>query len=151
MLAKAKVPEVRQKPIGARWSVPLVGQHLVLEALCNPDRPSVFLFGEPGAGMDSAADVGSRLTYLDHQILDALANGLLTKEIAVRIQRSRATVELRVRILRAIFGARSRAHLVAITMQTREAPRPPPIAALLTEELDAGSLGRLAQLDINGR
>ena len=50
------------------------------------------------------------------EVLRCLANGLVSKEIAVRIGRSKPTVELTVRLLCERFGARSRAHLVAIAL-----------------------------------
>ena len=53
------------------------------------------------------------VSSMELTILKGLANGMPSKEIAVRVNRSTATVELYVRTLFARFDARSRAHLVA--------------------------------------
>lgn len=58
------------------------------------------------------------LTTIERQILNAVAQGLQSKEIAIHIDRSRATVEGYIRILYAKFGARSRAHLVAAAFRS---------------------------------
>lgn len=70
-----------------------------------------------------------RLTEIDKAILECLADGMQSKEIAVRIERSKPTVEGHVRSLLGKFHARSRAHLVAkairykvISAQLEEAP-----------------------------
>jgi DNA-binding CsgD family transcriptional regulator len=52
------------------------------------------------------------LTAMEVAILRGLANGLQSKEIALSVRRSPATIELHVRTLFAKFNARSRAHLV---------------------------------------
>jgi DNA-binding NarL/FixJ family response regulator len=54
------------------------------------------------------------LSPLERDVLRGVANGLQSKEIANNVKRSTATVELNVRTLFAKFGARSRAHLVAL-------------------------------------
>jgi DNA-binding NarL/FixJ family response regulator len=56
------------------------------------------------------------LNAIEMAILKGLANGLQSKEIAVILDRSTATIELHVRILFARFDARSRAHLVACAL-----------------------------------
>ena len=58
------------------------------------------------------------LSPMESSILKGLANGMQSKEIAAVVQRSTATVELRVRGLFANFDARSRAHLVACALCT---------------------------------
>ncbi len=58
------------------------------------------------------------LSPMESSILKGLANGMQSKEIAAVVQRSTATVELRVRGLFAKFDARSRAHLVACALCT---------------------------------
>ena len=56
------------------------------------------------------------LSPMESSILIGLANGMQSKEIAAMVDRSTATVELRVRGLFAKFDARSRAHLVACAL-----------------------------------
>ena len=53
------------------------------------------------------------LSPLEVAILQALANGMQSKEIAIQVGRSTPTVELYIRGLYLKLGARSRAHLVA--------------------------------------
>ena len=53
------------------------------------------------------------LTTTEVRILEGLADGLQSKEIASRIGRSTATVEFHIRSLYLKMLARSRAHLVA--------------------------------------
>lgn len=60
----------------------------------------------------SAADL-TAFTTLELSILADIAAGYQSKEIAVRIDRSKPTVESYVRLLCAKLGARSRPHLVA--------------------------------------
>ena len=50
---------------------------------------------------------------MEQAIVEALADGLQSKEIADRIGRSTATVEFRIRVLYVKMSARSRAQLVA--------------------------------------
>ena len=52
------------------------------------------------------------------QILQSLARGNQSKEIAGELDRSRATVEFYIRMLYAKLRARSRAHLVARAYET---------------------------------
>jgi DNA-binding NarL/FixJ family response regulator len=52
-------------------------------------------------------------TAIELAILSDIADGYQSKEIAVRIARSKPTVESYVRLLCAKMGARSRPHLVA--------------------------------------
>jgi len=53
------------------------------------------------------------LTKIEFSVLEGLAEGLQSKEIASRIGRSTATVEFHIRSLYMKMLARSRAHLVA--------------------------------------
>lgn len=56
------------------------------------------------------------LSVTERKVLQALSRGLQSKEIAVELQRSKATIEVYVRGLFAKFDARSRAHLVALAL-----------------------------------
>lgn len=56
------------------------------------------------------------LNQQEKRVLQCLAEGLQSKEIAVRVGRSKPTVEGYIRALYAKLNARSRAHLVAIAM-----------------------------------
>lgn len=53
------------------------------------------------------------ITPLEKHVLQLLAQGCQSKEIAHRVERKKPTVEAYIRILYAKFGAKSRAHLVA--------------------------------------
>jgi DNA-binding NarL/FixJ family response regulator len=55
----------------------------------------------------------SELSPIEYAVVRALANGLQSKEIAVALGRSRATIEFHVRALYDKLDARSRAHIVA--------------------------------------
>jgi DNA-binding CsgD family transcriptional regulator len=57
-----------------------------------------------------------RLTSCELTILEAIADGAQSKEIAVHVARSKPTVEAMVRMLYMKFNARTRAHLVARAM-----------------------------------
>lgn len=63
-----------------------------------------------------SADLAS-FTAMEVAILCDIAAGYQSKEIAVRIGRSKPTVESYVRLLCAKLGARSRPHLVACAYQ----------------------------------
>lgn len=56
------------------------------------------------------------LTDSETKIVECLAQGMQSKEIAQFTGRSKATVEGHIRILYAKLHARSRAHIVAIAM-----------------------------------
>lgn len=56
------------------------------------------------------------LSAMELAVLRGLAKGLQSKEIAVSLGRSKATVELYVRALYTKFNAKSRANLVAIAI-----------------------------------
>lgn len=68
------------------------------------------------------------LSSMELSIINALANGLQSKEIASDLDRSRATVEFYIRVLFIKLDARSRAHLVARAYETGllSATAPPP-------------------------
>jgi DNA-binding CsgD family transcriptional regulator len=57
-----------------------------------------------------------RLSELELAVLDGLISGLVSKEIAVRTGRSKATIDAYVRILCAKFEAKSRAQLAALAV-----------------------------------
>jgi DNA-binding NarL/FixJ family response regulator len=57
-----------------------------------------------------------RLTSCEISILEAIADGAQSKEIAVHVARSKPTIEAMVRMLYMKFNARTRAHLVARAM-----------------------------------
>ncbi len=57
-----------------------------------------------------------RLSELELAVLDGLVSGLVSKEIAVRTGRSKATIDAYVRLLCAKFEARSRAQLAALAV-----------------------------------
>ncbi len=57
-----------------------------------------------------------RLSELELAVLDGLVAGLVSKEIAVRTGRSKATIDAYVRLLCAKFEARSRAQLAALAV-----------------------------------
>ena len=57
------------------------------------------------------------MSPIERQILEAVSRGMQSKEIAALLHRSRGTVEGHIRILYAKFGAKSRAHLVAVAFQ----------------------------------
>lgn len=69
------------------------------------------------------------LSNIEITIINSLANGLQSKEIASDLDRSRATVEFYIRMLFVKLDARSRAHLVARAYEagllTPTAPSPP--------------------------
>ncbi len=56
------------------------------------------------------------LSDFEKSLLTMIAQGMLSKEIATKTGRSKATIDVSVRLLCAKFDARSRAHLVAIVM-----------------------------------
>lgn len=56
------------------------------------------------------------LTVMERKIICGLANGLQSKELATRINRSVPTVEMKIRGLYVKMSARSRAHLVALAI-----------------------------------
>lgn len=56
------------------------------------------------------------LTDSETTVVQCLAQGMQSKEIAEQLGRSKATVEGHIRILFAKLHARSRAHIVAIAM-----------------------------------
>ncbi len=66
------------------------------------------------------------LTLRRLQVLHLLRSGLITKEIAGRLRLSPRTVEECLDDLRRHYGARSRAHLAAITTFFGIPPPPPP-------------------------
>ena len=57
-----------------------------------------------------------RLTSCELSILQAIADGAQSKEIAVHVGRSKPTIEAMVRMLYMKFNARTRAHLIARAM-----------------------------------
>lgn len=57
------------------------------------------------------------LTEIEKTVLQCLAEGMHSKEIAVYLGRSKPTVEAHIRILYAKLNARSRAQLVAIAIR----------------------------------
>ncbi|MGP6157312.1 MAG: response regulator transcription factor [Vulcanimicrobiaceae bacterium] len=57
------------------------------------------------------------LSYAERVVLESLAEGLHSKEIAARLRCSRATVELTVRQLYAKLDARTRPQLVARSLR----------------------------------
>lgn len=59
-----------------------------------------------------------KLSEREVAILRYISLGLQSKEIAVKINRSKPTVELHVRMLCEKFRANSRAHLVACALQS---------------------------------
>jgi DNA-binding NarL/FixJ family response regulator len=61
-----------------------------------------------------------RLTRRHREILDLLAAGMTSEEIAERLVLSRYTVDTHVRNLMARIGANSRVHALALAIQTRE-------------------------------
>ncbi len=64
------------------------------------------------------------LTAYEVEVIQAIAAGAQSKEIAVALSRSKPTIEATVRILYAKLQARSRAHLVmrAVVMGVIEVP-----------------------------
>jgi len=76
----------------------------------TPDRGAT-----PSSSPELAEDRSSvpTLTSFECVVISALANGLQSKEIAVVLGRSKATVEGYVRVLFIKFNVRSRAQLVA--------------------------------------
>ena len=73
------------------------------------------------------------LSDTELSIIQALAGGLQSKEIAVRLGRTRPAIEFHIRMLYAKLDAKSRAHLVALAYQsgllpTREEPPVPELA-----------------------
>ncbi len=56
------------------------------------------------------------LSLVEVRVLRMIAEGYQSKEIASALVRSKATVEHYVRFLMAKYGARSRAHLVALAI-----------------------------------
>ncbi|HEV3086956.1 MAG TPA: helix-turn-helix transcriptional regulator [Candidatus Elarobacter sp.] len=63
-----------------------------------------------------SGSVNREFSAVELEILKGLANGMQTKELALALRRSPATVEHYVRILSAKTGARSRAQLVAAAL-----------------------------------
>jgi len=57
-----------------------------------------------------------RLTDCEISILQAIADGCQSKEIALHVERSKPTIEAMVRMLYSKFNARTRAHLIARAM-----------------------------------
>ncbi|HEY0799032.1 MAG TPA: LuxR C-terminal-related transcriptional regulator, partial [Candidatus Baltobacteraceae bacterium] len=57
-----------------------------------------------------------RLSSCEMSILEAIADGCQSKEIACSVARSKPTVEAMVRMLCVKFNARTRAHLIARAM-----------------------------------
>ena len=60
--------------------------------------------------------LGPSLSPIEFAVLRGIASGRQSKELAQDLQRAKPTVECHVRSLLAKFGARSRAHLVAIAL-----------------------------------
>lgn len=65
------------------------------------------------AARDGRPSPTARLSPVEREILEALADGLQTKDIARKLHRSVATIESYIRVLCAKFDARTRTHLVA--------------------------------------
>lgn len=73
------------------------------------------------------------ITDAEKQVLQCLADGMLSKEIATRMRRSKPTIEGYIRILCIKLSARSRAQLVARAislglLDVEHEPFPHPIA-----------------------
>lgn len=66
--------------------------------------------------------LSGELSTIEVAIVNGLANGLQSKEIATEIGRSTATVEFHIRILYAKLDARSRSQLVARAYQRKLFP-----------------------------
>jgi DNA-binding CsgD family transcriptional regulator len=60
------------------------------------------------------------LSMIEKRILQCLAEGMQSKEIALVVARSKPTVEGYIRLLFAKLNARSRAQLVAIALRQAE-------------------------------
>jgi len=63
-----------------------------------------------------ATEAGPPLSPSERRVIVLLAQGLQSKEMAQVMCRARPTIERYVRILHRKFGARSRAHLVALAL-----------------------------------
>lgn len=109
--------QAHARPISARELIEAEGNHVALDALLLPQR---------GGGWSLAAidiqvvlpisNLSSDLNAVDHAILQLLYQGFSAKEIAQQIGLSHRTVEHRVERLKANFGARTIAQLVALSI-----------------------------------
>jgi DNA-binding CsgD family transcriptional regulator len=97
------------------------GLHLVVFVAVESEQDALdWLLEEPLAGVDGAGPAHSRITPREREVITLLALGLTGEEIARKLVISPETVRIHVRNARRRLGARTRAHAIALAIQSEQ-------------------------------